>query len=54
MKFWLDGPACFVVAVVGIVVNFAAIVAMARKRVNKTFHLLMINLSCWDFGYLVN
>ena len=53
LKFWIDGPACFVVAIVGIVVNVVAVIVMAKKRVNKTFHLLMINLSCWDFCYLV-
>ena len=29
-------------------INILAIIIMGKKRVSKTFHLLMINLSCWD------
>ena len=46
--FWLDGPLSVSASVIGILINVLSIILMARKRVSKTFHLLMINLSCWD------
>ena len=52
-KYWVDGPIGFTIAVIGLAVNFIAIVILAKQRVQRTFHLLMIFLSCWDFGYLI-
>lgn len=52
-KYWLDGPVGLSVASIGILLNMVAIVVLARQRVQRTFHLLMISLSCWDFCYLV-
>jgi len=46
--FWLDGPLSISASIIGILINVLSIILMARKRVSKTFHLLMINLSCWD------
>ena len=52
-KYWLDGPIGLTVATTGLLVNLVAIIILAKQRVQRTFHLLMIYLSCWDFGYLV-
>ena len=52
-KYWVDGPIGFTVAIIGLAVNFIAIVILARQRVQRTFHLLMIFLSFWDFTYLI-
>ena len=34
-------------------INIVAIVMMGKKRVSKTFHLLMISLSLWDLVSLL-
>ena len=52
-KYWLDGPIGLTVASMGVLINLVAIVVLARQRVQRTFHLLMIYLSFWDFTYLV-
>ena len=52
-KYWVDGPIGFTIAIIGLAVNFVAIVILAKQRVQRTFHLLMIFLSCWDFSYLI-
>ena len=49
----MDGPIGFTVAIIGLAVNLVAIIILAKQRVQRTFHLLMIFLSCWDFGYLI-
>ena len=53
IKYWLDGPVGFTIAIIGILVNLIAIIILAKQRVQRTFHLLMIYLSCWDFCYLI-
>lgn len=53
MKYWLDGPCCLSVSAVGIVANSIAMFVLARQRVQRNFHLLMMFLSFWDFMYLV-
>ena len=52
-KYWVDGPVGMSVACLGVLVNLVAIVVMARQRVQRTFHLLMIFLSVWDATYLI-
>lgn len=52
-KYWVDGPIGFTLAIIGLAVNFIAIVILAKQRVQRTFHLLMIFLSFWDFSYLI-
>ena len=44
-KYWVDGPIGMSVACLGVMVNLVAIVVLARQRVQRTFHLLMIFLS---------
>ena len=41
----MDGPIGMSVACLGVMVNLVAIVVLARQRVQRTFHLLMIFLS---------
>ena len=53
LKYWLDGPCCLSVAVVGVVSNAAALVVLRRELVQRTFHLLMMFLAAWDLAYLV-
>lgn len=52
-KYWVDGPIGMSVACLGVMVNLVAIVVLARQRVQRTFHLLMIFLSVWDFMWLI-
>ena len=49
----MDGPICMSLACLGVLVNVLAIMVLARQRVQRTFHLLMIFLSIWDFTYLI-
>ena len=44
---------CLSVSLVGLVFNFVAMLVLARQRVQRIFHLLMMFLSLWDFMYLV-
>ena len=53
MKYWIDGPCCLSISLVGIVANLVAVIVLARQRVQRIFHLLMLFLSFWDFFYLV-
>ena len=40
-------------SLLGLVANSVAMVVLARQRVQRVFHLLMIFLSLWDFAYLI-
>ena len=42
VKYWLDGPCCLSVSLVGLVLNVVAIRVLARQRVQRNFHLLMM------------
>jgi ABC-type maltose transport system permease subunit len=53
IKYWLDGPVGLSLASIGMVLNLIAIVMLARQRVQRNFHMLMIFLSFWDLAYLV-
>ena len=58
-QYWMAGPIGVVFAIIGVFVNLVAIITLAQRRVagplvsKRTFHLLMIQLSCWDLGYLI-
>ena len=53
IKYWLDGPIGITLASIGLVSNIVAITMLMRQRVQRNFHMMMIFLSMWDFGYLV-
>ena len=57
----MDGPIGLTVALFGAVINLVAIAILTKRHIctskvfiaKRTFHMLMIYLSCWDFGYLI-
>ena len=52
LEYWFDGPIGFSLACIGLVFNAIAIYTLSKQVCHKTFHSLMMLLSCWDFGLL--
>ena len=52
IEYWFDGPIGFSLASIGLVFNTIAIYTLGKQVCHKTFHSLMMLLSCWDFGLL--
>ena len=52
VEYWFDGPIGFLLACIGLVFNAIAIYTLSKQVCHKTFHSLMMLLSCWDFGLL--
>ena len=52
IEYWIDGPIGFSLASIGLVFNAIAIYTLHKQVCHKTFHSLMMLLSCWDFGLL--
>ncbi len=52
-EFLLEGVLLFVVGLIGLVGNSAAIYVFGRSKLQRNFHVLMVGLSVFDATYIL-
>jgi hypothetical protein len=53
VSFYIDGVACCILALAGLVLNGYAILTLSRQKMTAVFHKLMLNLVMFDFAYVL-